>query len=262
MDQRRHESLVLYLAPRSASVFAMSHALPPLPDVLQREGFVFLPGDAVQPLLGGACVLRDWAAFAASWNALAVDPYLAQQGRLRRRRHATYSISREGAITRAAHRPHYQSLQYNPLQGGIERWFEPIDEDVGCGDSMRAILEFARRVFGTLAPHVPTWHVEAHQFRIEARAGEAGQPTPEGSHRDGVDYVLVLLVERSNIASGTTCIHAPDGRALGEFTLTHPFDTALLVDNRVYHGVTPVHALDPAREAHRDVLVVTFRAST
>jgi hypothetical protein len=30
-------------------------------------------------------------------------------------------------------------------------------------------------------------------------------------------------------------------------------------DNRVYHGVTPVTPLDPARPGHRDVLVVTFR---
>jgi hypothetical protein len=36
---------------------------------------------------------------------------------------------------------------------------------------------------------------------------EPGQPTPEGVHRDGVDYVLVLMVRRTNIAQGTTTIH-------------------------------------------------------
>ena len=106
---------------------------------------------------------------------------------------------------------------------------------------------------------VRTWHVEVHQFRIEARPGEAGQPTPEGLHRDGVDYVLVLLVGRHNIASGTTTIHDLENRELGSFTLTRPFDAALVDDARVYHGVTPVVPLDPQRPAHRDVLVVTFR---
>ena len=43
-------------------------------------------------------------------------------------------------------------------------------------------------------------------------------------HRDGVDYVLVLLIDRRNIGSGETTIHAPDGRTLGAFTLTEPFD--------------------------------------
>ena len=59
---------------------------------------------------------------------------------------------------------------------------------------------------------VQAWHVEVHQFRIEARRGEAGQPTPEGMHRDGVDYVLVLLVNRRNIASGVTSVHDLAGR--------------------------------------------------
>ena len=96
------------------------------------------------------------------------------------------------------------------------------------------------------------------QFRIEAPLGGEGLPTPEGMHRDGVDFVLVLLVNRANIASGTTSIHAPDGRELGRFTLTFPLDAALVDDARVAHGVTPVKAIDAASPAYRDVLVVTF----
>ena len=103
------------------------------------------------------------------------------------------------------------------------------------------------------------WHVEVHQFRIEARPDVKGLPTPEGLHRDGVDYVLVLLINRRNIGSGTTTIHALDGRPLGAFTLTEPCDAALVDDARVFHGVTPVEPVDPRLPAFRDVLVVTFR---
>src|SRR5688572_15780703 len=119
---------------------------------------------------------------------------------------------------------------------------------------MRTILRYCQALFGTLAPQVSGWHVEVHQFRIEARAGEPGEPTPEGVHRDGVDYVLVLLIDRRNMARGTTTIHAADGRQLGSFTLTQALDAALLDDARVFHGVTPVSALDAAGAAHRDVL--------
>jgi len=73
--------------------------------------------------------------------------------------------------------------------------------------------------------------------------------------------VLVLLIDRENIERGTTTIHAPDGRELGSFTLAHAFDAALVDDHRVFHGVTPVTPLDPQKPAHRDVLVVTFRAA-
>ena len=113
-----------------------------------------------------------------------------------------------------------------------------------------------------LAPDAIKWHVEVHQFRIEAKPGQNGKPTPEGMHRDGVDYVLVLLIDRRNIQSGTTTVHDLDKRALGSFTLTDPLDAALVDDRRCYHGVTPVEPENPAVPAYRDVLVVTFRKKT
>jgi hypothetical protein len=154
--------------------------------------------------------------------------------------------------------PHFQSRDYNRLNGGIERWFEPVTERARSSASLATVLIFCRKLFGMLSPS-STWHVEVHQFRIEARRGEAGRPTPEGSHRDGVDYVLVLLVNRTNIASGMTSVHDLAGTQLGEFTLTQPLDAALVDDARVLHGVTPVEPLDPATPGYRDVLVVTFR---
>ena len=60
------------------------------------------------------------------------------------------------------------------------------------------MLEYCRALFSRLVPETDNWHIEAHQFRIEARVGEHGKPTPEGMHRDGVDYVLNLAVVKSN----------------------------------------------------------------
>lgn len=229
-------------------------------DALSRDGYAFVAQAPMRALLGKAGELDDWAAFAASWNDLAVDTYLADYGRYRRRRHAVFRIERHGAIAREAHQPHYQSRVYNALQGGIARWFEPIEPAIASGASVQTILRSTLSLFGRLAPEVESWRVEVHQFRIEARADEPGQPTPEGVHRDGVDYVLVLMIDRVNIASGTTTIHALATHALlGSFTLTQPLDAALVDDARVFHGVTPVEALDLARPAHRDVLVATFK---
>ena len=227
---------------------------------LLREGFRFVSDANMRKLLEACGTLDDWAAFAASWNDLALDTYLADYGRYRRRRHAVFNAARDGTIVRAAHQPHYQSRDYNALQGGIERWFEPILPAIGVGASLSTILHFCKNTFGALAPRVTEWRIEVHQFRIEARPGEPGQPTPEGVHRDGVDYVLVLMIDRVNIASGTTTIHAvADRRLLGSFTLTRPLDAALVDDARVFHGVTPVEPLDQALPAYRDVLVVTFK---
>lgn len=225
------------------------------------RGFAFLRAPAMRGLLQRAGSLDDWEGFSESWNELELDRYMADGGRYRRRRHAVFVAASSGVAQRERHQPHYQSLDYNPLNGGVARWFEPIRDTVAESRSLGTILAFCQQFFGELAPSIPRWRIELHQFRIEARAGEGGQPTPEGMHRDGVDYVLVLLIRRRNIASGTTGILNLNGDEIGSFTLTDPFDAALVDDARVFHGVTAVQAIDATQPAYRDVLVVTFRRS-
>lgn len=222
-------------------------------------GYQFVASGPMRGALESAGSLTDWDAFAASWNDLAVDPYLAEGRRFRRRRFAVFAADADGALERLAHQPHVQAPEYNQLFGGIERWFEPVAPAIGSGPTLQTVVRYCCRAFGELAPAVRRWRVEVHQFRIEARADVAGQPTPEGVHRDGVDFVLVMLINRFNIVSGVTTVYDLGGRALGSFTLTNPFDAALIDDSRVAHGVTPVTPLDNSRAGSRDVLVVTFR---
>jgi hypothetical protein len=228
----------------------------PAQAVIAEAGFAFVGAEAMLAMLSRAGSLSDWNAFRDSWNDLALDTYMADGGRYRRRRHAVFAATPSG-IVRLPHQAHYQTVEYNRLHGGIERWFEPIAPAIGGGDTMRAVLACSRAIFEGLSP-VREWRVEVHQFRIEAREGERGKPTPEGVHRDGVDYVIVLLIDRSNVTSGVTSVYALDGRQLGSFTLTAALDAALLDDARVAHGVTAISPLDPSKPAHRDVLVVTW----
>ena len=224
---------------------------------IQHDGFCFVAATDARPLLGD---LSDWPAFEASWNDMPLDTYMADGGRYRRRRHATLSVathSRQAKIE--PHQPHYQSIDYNNLNGGIARHFEPIRRDIVEGASMSAMLALCIRVFDDLASG-RTWHVEVHQFRIEAGAQRQGMPTPEGVHRDGVNYVMVVMVKRQNFAEGTTTIHDASGQRLASFTLTQPLDFTLVDDERCMHGVTPVVPIDSAFPAYRDVLVITFCA--
>jgi hypothetical protein len=230
----------------------------PFVRAIAEDGFSFAAGGAMRALLAGHGGIADWDTFAASWDDLGLDTYMADGGRYRKRRHAVFTASPGGGIVRAPASPHYQSRDYNPLNGGIARWFDPIEDQVAASDTMRAILSLARAFAESPAPG-GDWRIEAHQFRIEARTGQTGRPTPEGRHRDGVDFVLVLLVNRVNIAEGVTTVSTPSGQELGHFTLTAPLDAALLDDLRVMHGVTPVAPQDPAQPGYRDVLVVTFR---
>jgi hypothetical protein len=231
-----------------------------LTEKIRTDGFRFVHAPEMHDLLARTGPLTDWAEFAASWDDLGPDTYMADGGRYRKRRHAVFAAGADGIVRQPA-QPHYQSRDYNTLNGGIERWFEPVAASIGSGASMMTVLSFCRTLFEMLGT-MRQWHVEVHQFRIEARFGQEGRPTPEGLHRDGVDYVLVLLVTRSNIVSGMTSVHNLTGAALGQFTLTDAFDAALVDDRRVMHGVTPVEPLNPAEPGYRDVLVVTFRDAT
>lgn len=238
----------------------MNKPLAAIARTVERQGFAFVHAPQMQLVLETAG-LRDWSGFAASWDELGVDSYMADGGRYRRRRFACFRAGADGVV-RKPHQPHYQSRDYNPMNGGVQRWFEPVTGAIGVHPALSSILSSCHQLFDRLTPpgqRPASWHVEVHQFRIEALPGREGRPTPEGMHRDGVDWVLVLLVSRVNIASGETSISDLAKHPLGSFTLAEPLDAAVTDDNRVYHGVTPVTPLDPAAPAHRDVLVVTFR---
>jgi hypothetical protein len=102
-----------------------------------------------------------------------------------------------------------------------------------------------------------TWYVEAHQFRIDTADG-IGRPTPEGAHRDGVDFVAVILIGRENIKGGETRVFEADGPKGLRFTMLEPWTMLLLDDAAVIHESTPIQPL--GEHGHRDTLVLTWRA--
>ncbi len=229
-------------------------------ELLKTNGFAFVHAPTIRATLQAAG-LADWDRFAASWNDLGLDRYMADGGQYRRRRFATFAVG-GGEVLRKRHQPHYQSRDYNPLNGGIARWFDPVIEDMQAHPATLAVIRVCDHLFTALTPketRPDVWHVEMHQFRIEANSDITGEPTPEGMHRDGVDWVLALLVRRENVASGETRIADLQRNPIGNFILTEPFDSALVDDARVYHGVTSIHPLDPTKPAWRDVLIMTFR---
>ncbi len=188
---------------------------------------------------------------------------MADGGRYRRRRYAVFDVTRDGVV-RAPHQPHFQAKTYNRLNGDLDRWFDPVMPEIGDHPIVRTLIERLASIFANLpaaGASAAGWHVELHQFRIEASADAAGLPTPEGTHRDGVDGAFVMLVSRENVSSGVTQIFNPEGAPLGEFTLSDAGDAVFLDDARVFHGVTPIAPLDPQELAIRDVLVITFTRS-
>src|SRR3972149_10926690 len=90
-------------------------------DAIARHGLAFVHAVTMHELLAAAGPLSDWNCFASSWDRLELDAYMADGERYRRRRHAVYGTQGSGGIERKPHQPHYQSVDYNPMHGGILR---------------------------------------------------------------------------------------------------------------------------------------------
>jgi hypothetical protein len=227
-----------------------------LPAQLASAGFAVLDAATLAQL--AALDPATCATWAGLWDDLPPDEHLRDGGRYRRRRHGCFTV--DGArVQPAPHRAHWQPVEYNALHGGIERWFAPLETGFVTEPLwLRLLLMLGRRA-SALRPGVQTWYTEAHQFRIDT-AGGIGRPTPEGAHRDGVDLVAVMLIERVGVKGGETRVFDADGPAGQRFTMDQPWQTLLLDDERVIHETTPIQPLDAARVGHRDTLVVTLRS--
>jgi len=236
------------LPPKTVAVAELNTAV-------QQKGYGMLGAHSVAEWAG--CSVDALQALSPSWNNMPPDNYLKDGGRYRRRLHSSF-VFEHNKLSQVPHRAHWQSVDYNALHGGMERWFEPMLEATvntpAWTQLLKAFAHTAAQVRGT--PNT-TWCIEAHQFRIDTTDG-IGRPTPEGAHRDGVDFVAVFMVNRTDIKGGETRVFEANGPQGERFTLSEPWSLMLLDDTRVIHESTPIQPL--AEGGHRDTLVLTCRA--
>lgn len=222
---------------------------------LSAEGWAFLPPATAAAALGLDIGRLD--ALRDAWSRLPRDTYLRDGGRYRCRRHSCFVQQfPSGAPSAVPHRAHWQPTSYNALHGGIERWFEPIESAVASTPVWNQLLGATGRLFAEVR-RVDRWYIEAHQFRIDTEGG-IGRPTPEGAHRDGVDFVALVLVARQGIRGGETRVFDTQGSSGLRFTMTEPWSMLLMDDARVVHETTPIQPDEAA--GFRDTLVLTYRA--
>jgi len=223
-----------------------------LPQALKSAGHgVIAAADVCRLLDTTAQALAAWGPL---WDDLPADTFLRDGGRYRRRRHSCF-IVRGDSVEQVPHRSHWQPLEYNALHGGLERLFEPMDVAITAQPLWMLLLLRLAGVCSAIKSEQP-WFVEAHQFRIDTTDG-IGRPTPEGAHRDGVDFVVVALVDRRGVKGGETRVFDADGPSGIRFTMIEPWTLLMLDDERVVHETTPIQPLAP--DGHRDTLVLTFR---
>ncbi|MFD4526776.1 2OG-Fe dioxygenase family protein [Streptomyces sp. NPDC058470] len=225
---------------------------------LAGPGGHLMPAAALSALAGADSA--DWARFAAHWDELTLDRYMADGGTYRFRRYGQFELDpAAGELTLLEHAPYLQESDINPLNGGVERAFDPLTDSFVGDPLLRSVLVELGRIFSAVDA-TTAWNVKLHPYRIHASADQKGQPAPEGRHRDGVTFITSLMIGRVNVTGGESGVYTDEGEHLLTTTLSEAGDLLLGDDRRTLHSVTPVQPVDPERAAHRDVLVIAYTA--
>lgn len=103
-----------------------------------------------------------------------------------------------------------------------------------------------------------------------------GNPTTEGVHQDGVEFISITFLKSQNVdfvsaKSATTKIVSNDQpfgtqfqnvnekNVLKTYQMKHYLDTMFFIDTAMSHVVSPIYALDKNKPAHRDVFTSKIR---
>lgn len=200
-----------------------------------------------------------WEDFADCWNNLTQDKYMGDDGRYRFRRYGAFELDyAEGVLQLLPHAPYVQPSYINKLNGDVARHFDPLESRFVDNRFLEGLLRSLAQVFDAVQGYSSKWNIRLHPYRIRASPQHPGMPTPEGLHRDGVDFIVTMMIKRHNVAGGETSITDSNGRLLCRYTLMQPQDLILIDDTMTMHSVTPVRPLEPGELAFRDVLVIAY----
>ena len=205
------------------------------------------------------------------FDELPLDPYLA--GNFRFRRFSMFSVSALD-VTRMPHSTFYQALEHNNLLGGVERWYPELGGILVRNRKFREVLQkFSMycQLYSRQGDFSINWdkkleckpiEIGVHQIRITCSLGEQGNPTPEGIHKDGVDVVGILCINRDNIKGGKSSLFYPNPDKKIFTRVLTPGEFLIIDDKRLWHNASPIVPKQLLQRGFRDVFVLTYsRAS-
>lgn len=192
-----------------------------------------------------------------SFNQLPADPYEKSKGNFFRFR----KYSRIIIDNRIKHKNifflqnnfFFQNKSRNRFAGGKKRVFKEISKN---------ILDFFIKIFlNNFNTFFTNKKIEVgyHQIRIKCSSNFVGYPVPEGWHKDGFNYVIIINFDSKNIEGGITRIKdnliAKDTYS----SFLKKGDYILLNDKKFYHYTDPINISNKVKNGYRDTLVITIK---
>lgn len=198
--------------------------------------------------------------FWADWDNLKSDRHLKNDASFRLRRLGYFQLKPEKEELKfLAKTEYFQTSKINSYAGGVKRNFAPLLKSSQRNEFLRELIKFNfRQLILSTKLRNDSWLVDVHQIRIIGTVDEIGQPTPEGIHQDGQDFVGIFLVSRKNVCGGLNTVYDLNRQPLASNQLNQPMDSILLLDHHIMHSVSPIRPKDPKEAAIRDVLLIGF----
>lgn len=100
-----------------------------------------------------------------------------------------------------------------------------------------------------------SYHVNVNQIRVIANAEFKGVTVPEGPHRDGHEFSVIVIAGRHNVRGGATQIIEPLSREIVHQQTLAENQAVLIDDERYIHYATDI-APEQGAIGHRDIWVI------
>jgi hypothetical protein len=188
---------------------------------------------------------------AKEFAALPIDPYCGGGQRSRRfSQYKLYFAEREWRLELLPHRPFLQSKEYNAYVGGVQRHLPPLRID--------PTPQIAAGAEGIGLPRDEAYQINVHQCRVISNDEIRGVSVPEGPHRDGHEWGMVIVFARENIEGGETHLFRNDDLSRPFFRVTlQPNQAIVYEDGALKHFATDIVA-PPRERGHRDLWIVAY----
>jgi len=185
------------------------------------------------------------------FNSLKTDKYISEGYR---KKHIIRLKYENKKYVKLPLQPLVQSSRVNPTHGNIEREYPEIVPS--HPETYRRILNMFVK-----AGRVPDGGTILMQTqRVICNDMLVGQPSVEGWHRDGVESIGILCVDRHNIKGGVNEFMNSNQKVIQKELSPGYF--AVFDDRCVKHRVTPIMPFDTSFDHHgyRDVVLLAYPA--
>lgn len=189
-----------------------------------------------------------------SFNFLPADPYEKTKGYFFRFRKFSRILINNKKIVYLKDTNFFQNKKRNKYAGGQLRKFKSIDKS-----TLGKFIKIYQHYFSHFFSKQKNFEVGFHQIRIKCGKDFVGYPVPEGWHKDGFNFVVLLNFNSKNIKGGITRIKTDMNGNDTFSSFLKKGEYILLNDEKYFHYTDPINVTGKFALGTRDTLVITIK---